>query len=137
MTLVIDASVACKWVLAESESEQARRLIESGELLIAPVIILAETANVFRRRLGLGEIKEAQAYGALASVRAAIDYLEPLNMLIDAAFDLSIRMNHPVYDCLYLALAQQRACTLVTADRKFANRAKALKLEQFVRLLTA
>ncbi len=137
MTLVIDASVACKWVLAESESEQARKLVESGEQLIAPAVILVETANVFRRRLRLGEISEAQARHALTNVRAVIYYLEPVETLIDAAFDLSIIMNHPVYDCLYLSLAQQQGCAMVTADRKLADRAVKIKLGKFVQLLSA
>ncbi len=137
MTLVIDASVACKWVLAESESEQARKLVESGEQLIAPAVILVETANVFRRRLRLGEISEAQARHALTNVRAVIYYLEPIETLIDAAFDLSIIMNHPVYDCLYLSLAQQQGCAMVTADRKLADRAVKIKLGKFVQLLSA
>ncbi|MEQ1890189.1 MAG: type II toxin-antitoxin system VapC family toxin [Alphaproteobacteria bacterium] len=137
MTLVVDASVACKWVLAEQGSGQARKLVESGEQLIAPAVLLVETANVFRRRLRLGEISEVQARHALTDVRAVIYYLEPVETLIDAAFDLSITMNHPVYDCLYLALAQQQDCEMVTADKKLASRATALKLGKFVRLLTA
>ncbi len=137
MMLVIDASVACKWVFAEVGSDQATLLIGSGEQLIAPAIILAETANVLRRRLQLGEIGETKARHGLSAIRAALDHLEPVETLIDMAFDLSIRMDHPVYDCLYLALAQQRVCKMVTADRKLADRAAKLKLGKFVQLLSA
>lgn len=136
MTLVVDASVACKWILAEEDSERARLLLESDEQLIAPVIILAEMANVFRRCLRLGEIDETQARYGLASIRVDIDHLEPLEGLVTAAFDLSILMNHPVYDCLYLALAQQQGCKMITADKKLAARALSLKLGKHVRLLS-
>lgn len=137
MTLVVDASVACKWILAEADSELARPLLESDEQLIAPVIILAEIANVLRRCIRLGEIGEAQARYGMASVRVEIDHLEPLEGLVDAAFDLSIRMNHPVYDCLYLALARQQGCKMITADKQLAARALSLKLGKFIRLLGA
>ena len=137
MTLVIDASVACKWVLEEPDSELAKTLLLSGKKLIAPAIILAETANVFSRRSRMGEMSQAQASNALAGVRVMINYLEPLDTLIDVALDLSIRMSHPIYDCLYLALAQLRDCMMVTADKKLADRAIKTKLGKFVRVLTA
>lgn len=54
--LVVDASVACKWVLEEEDSGQARMLIGTAGQLIAPTVILAETANVLRRRIQNGEI---------------------------------------------------------------------------------
>ncbi len=137
MTLVVDASVACKWVLAEADSAKARLLLRSDEQLIAPVVILAETANVLRRRTRLGEINEMKARRAFSGIRIAINHLEPLETLIDTAFDLSILMNHPVYDCLYLALAQQQGCKMITADKQLAARALSLKLGKFVRLLSA
>lgn len=37
-----------------------------------------------------------------------------------AALDLATRLDHPVYDCLYLALALDRGAALATADRRFA-----------------
>lgn len=39
---------------------------------------------------------------------------------IDAALQLAIDLNHPIYDCLYLALAIRLDTHVVTADRRFA-----------------
>jgi predicted nucleic acid-binding protein len=33
-------------------------------------------------------------------------------------------LDHPDYDCFYLALAEQRQATLVTADRRLLNRVR-------------
>ncbi len=137
MTLVVDASVACKWVLDEPDSELAHDLLISGEQLIAPAIILAEMANVFWHRSHMGEIDQTQASTALAGARVMINHLEPIDTLIEAALDLSIRLGHPIYDCLYLALAYSEGCVMVTADKRFTKRASAMKLTKFVRLLTA
>jgi predicted nucleic acid-binding protein len=38
--------------------------------------------------------------------------------LMHRALDLAIRLAHPVYDCVYLALAEQRNIPLVTADAR-------------------
>ena len=46
-------------------------------------------------------------------------------ILMERAYALANELGHSVYDCLYLALAEQEAATLVTADRKFYERVKA------------
>jgi predicted nucleic acid-binding protein len=37
-----------------------------------------------------------------------------------AALTLAVDLDHPAYDCTYLALALDRAAFVVTADRRFA-----------------
>jgi predicted nucleic acid-binding protein len=41
--------------------------------------------------------------------------------LLDRAFSLSLDLDHPIYDCLYLALALDTDARLVTADRRFTR----------------
>ena len=40
------------------------------------------------------------------------------------ALALACRLNHPVYDCLYLALARREAATLISADRRLRTLAE-------------
>jgi predicted nucleic acid-binding protein len=44
--------------------------------------------------------------------------LTPSLSLLDRAFDISIQARHNFYDCLYVALAEQEGCELLTADAK-------------------
>lgn len=44
--------------------------------------------------------------------------------LIVAAGRLAIDLDHPVYDCIYLALALQEGYPVVTADRRFHDAVK-------------
>jgi predicted nucleic acid-binding protein len=39
--------------------------------------------------------------------------------LLPAALDLAMSLDQTVYDCLYLALAEQHNSVMVTADRRF------------------
>lgn len=41
--------------------------------------------------------------------------------LVDHACRLSAEVNHPVYDCVYLALARQTGVPVITADLRFAG----------------
>jgi predicted nucleic acid-binding protein len=46
-------------------------------------------------------------------------------------------LDHPVYDCFYLALAQKEAAALVTADRRLVERVRATPWEGRVVALDA
>ena len=48
--------------------------------------------------------------------------VHPCAGLTAEAVGLSIRLQHPAYDCFYLALARRTGCPLVTADRRLVER---------------
>ena len=103
MRLVIDASVALKWVLQEPESEAAIRLRD--EDLIAPALWLIEAANALWRHARLGQITVDQALEQYAELLNAPVGSLPIEPHIGPALRLAIDIGHPIYDCLYLAVA--------------------------------
>ena len=54
----------------------------------------------------------------LADASDLVDRVEPDRHLQAEALALACHLDHPVYDCLYLALARREAATLITADRR-------------------
>ena len=117
MSIVIDASVALKWVFEEPGTEPALAL--RGEQLIAPAIWLAEGANALWRHVRLGEITAAEAFarmGELAEAPVATLSIEPH---VPHALRLATELSHPVYDCIYLALALDYDTHVITDDRRF------------------
>jgi len=61
--------------------------------------------------------------------RQALDLLmgsgldvRPSGPLVRRALVLAHRLKHPVYDCVYLALAQSEGAALVTADERLLAR---------------
>ena len=119
MTLVIDASVACKWFFEEPLSSEARALAETGETFSAPDLILVECANAAWRRVSGQTVPLAQAQAFLASLPQWFVSLVPSARLHARAFEMACQLDHPVYDCQYLALAEDEETRLVTADRAF------------------
>ena len=134
MTIVIDASVAVKWVLGESDSEAAVAL--RSENLIAPVLWLAEAANVLWRRARAGEISPEQAGTRLSELQNAPVASVPIEPHLERALALAMEIGHPVYDCLYLALALRHDTHVISADRRFTAAAGAAGLTDRVRLLS-
>ena len=47
-----------------------------------------------------------------------VDVIEPDRQLQAEALALACHLDHPVYDCVYLALARREAALLVTADKR-------------------
>ncbi|WP_299653982.1 type II toxin-antitoxin system VapC family toxin [uncultured Jannaschia sp.] len=118
--IVIDASVAIKWVVGEEGSEDAVRLI-GGPRLSAPDLLMSECANILWKKVRRGELTRNEALLAIdLLVRADIE-LAPTRALASAAMALSLDLDHPAYDCMYLALAVARGDVFVTADRRFVH----------------
>ena len=95
MKYVLDSSVALKWALTEPDSAKAIKLREDYRNgiheLIAPDFFPIETAHALTRAL------------------------------MPRAFDLSSKMRIGVYDCLYVALAEQERCRVATSDQRLLN----------------
>jgi len=117
VSVVIDASVALKWVLDEPGTEAADALLD--EELIAPSLWLLEAANALWRRTQRGEINNEEAKERLAELCNAPVMTTRIEDDLLAAADLATMLDHPVYDCLYLALAIRENTYVVTADSRF------------------
>ena len=118
MRIVVDASVAVKWVLNEPRTEAALALRD--EQLIAPALWLAEAANALWRHVRLAEMTSDEAFtrmDELGNAPVASFAIEPH---VARALEIATQINHPVYDCFYLALALREGIMLVTDDRRFA-----------------
>ena len=116
--LVLDASVAAKVFITEPGSDAARALIATDDWVIAPDFVLAELANVAVKRLRRGDISRVVAEEMVAASRSAFDETVPAETLASRAFVLAADCGLSTYDALYVALAERRACELVTADAK-------------------
>jgi predicted nucleic acid-binding protein len=141
-TLVIDASVAVKWVVEEQGTPEALALRQRAKL-IAPELLVAECANILWKKVQRDELSKEEALLAARLLQGAEIELLPTRSSLEAATRLAIELDHPAYDCLYLALAIERDCLFVTADERFlrklgqvrqrALRGKAISLAQAAR----
>lgn len=122
MKFVLDASVAGKWLLPEADSDKARWLFErwnKGQLeLIAPALLVAEIASMLWKRVARDFIPAREAIRLFQEFFEIGLALAPIETLAGVALELSIKHRHPFYDCLYVALAVENRCDLLTADER-------------------
>lgn len=126
MTLIIDASVAVLWTLQQAGSDRAAALSRETSL-IAPSIILAEIGNAIWKAVRRGDLPSTEAATAIEIASGPLDLLIPSEELHRRALEIAIDLDHPIYDCFYLALAERERCPLVTADERLLKAVKKLK----------
>ena len=117
MTLVIDASIAAKWFVAEDGREQALQVLDLPGRQ-APDLIVAEVANVVWKKAVRGQVTDAQARAICAALPRYFETLHPSEALVESAIGIGLALRHPVYDCLYLACAMRLGTRLVTAHQR-------------------
>lgn len=123
MTLVVDASVALKWFIGdEPNSAEAFALVRDGIRMIAPDIAIAEVCNAAWRLAHLSQIEPVEATEIAAIVPRFFAELVGTADLAVRAVVIARQLDHPVYDCLYLALAEARQLRLITADARFLQK---------------
>ena len=127
--VVVDASLAIKWVLNEPYAEEALALASewaAAEIRpVAPCLLLAEATNVLHRRAVLGHISPSQAKQLLSGLlNMGIEVRESPQIHL-RALELAQELQTPaVYDAHYLALSDILECDLWTADERFFNSVK-------------
>ena len=129
MAVVVDASLAVKWVVPEDDSEQALLLLDSWQVgvqrLLAPPLFKAEVTNVLHQKVLQGVLGRDDALEADDTLLSLVGVLDPNGLYTRAltlASELQLRWT---YDALYLALAEAQGCEMWTADRRFVRSVQA------------
>lgn len=122
--IVVDASVlANALVYADERGQKSRAVLGRDPEWAAPEQWKAEVLSVLRGLTLGGKISASIAERGLARIpRLGIDHV-PLDPLLPRMWQLSAAISG--YDAAYVALAEARDLTLVTADAKLARAATA------------
>ena len=132
MTLVIDASVALKWVIDEPGSEKADILLNAA--MIAPDLFQAEIGHVLTRHVRRTRLSAEQARSGFSEIMSRVALL-PMRALGEVALEISLALRHSMHDCYYLAAAEASGRPLVTADAVFVAKLRGMGRGELVYLL--
>ncbi len=128
--IVIDASVAVKWVVAEKGTTEALALLDGGSLS-APDLLIPECANILWKKVRRSELETDEAIMAARLLQRSDVEIVPTRSLMEEALKLSIDLDHAAYDCIYLSLALEKDWRFVTADERLKRKIGQLKDPRF------
>jgi len=134
--IVVDASVAVKWFLKEEHSDCAITLTTLNIKLVGPALAQYEVAGAFIRACRRQDIDAQTAAECrdqwLRSVSTNVMRLEGDDRDIVRGSELAVSLQHPLSDCIYLAMAERLDIPLITADAIFHEKAKVKHHSLFV-----
>src|SRR6516162_10175332 len=114
MKFVLDSSVAVKWAIPEIDSDRAVRFrdefVRRTHDLIAPDFFPIEIAHALTRAERQGRITGQQVEQSLLDLVHTLPELHPWFPILPDAVSLSLKKRIGIYDCLYIALAEQEKC---------------------------
>jgi predicted nucleic acid-binding protein len=128
MNVVVDASVAVNWFVAESKSRarQASTLLAGRYRRIAPDVAIAESLGALWRGVRRGDVTVDQGMQASTSVAGFFESLVMTDKVAGRAFRLAVDHQHPFYDCMYVALAESLGARLATFDERMKKLARSV-----------
>jgi predicted nucleic acid-binding protein len=128
--IVVDASLGAKWFLDEAGSQEATELLVSQRRQIAaPDLFGIEVASALVRESNIRKEEAAHFSWGLARLGAlldsgAVNLMRTDNQALASAASTAIDIGHPLKDCIYLILAMELDCELMTCDARFAKKAR-------------
>jgi predicted nucleic acid-binding protein len=128
--IVVDASLGVKWFLNETGSQAAIDILaaEFGTIAAPDLFGIEVAATLVReanaRKDSASEMRLAIRRLANLFDSFAVELFPTIPESLVTATSLALDLGHPLKDCLYLALAMELDCDLVTCDARFAAKAK-------------
>ena len=118
--VVVDSCVVAKWILPESDSADAIRVLSEVTVAGGRVIVLdlafAEVANAIWKRVHRGLLTASEADDFLHDLESLPVEVEPSRRLLAQAFEIAKRFDRSVYDALFVAAARDLGLRGVTSD---------------------
>ena len=124
MAVVLDSSVATQIVLGSADGRAMQSFIMEGEEVFAPDLLQIECANGFWKYVHANKLSVAQANEYYQDAIGLVSRYVRQNDLMDEVLATAAKLDHSVYDIIYLVLARRMVATLMTLDRKLIELCK-------------
>jgi predicted nucleic acid-binding protein len=133
--VVMDASVLIKLYIRELGSADAEQAVKAADLILAPDLLLPETANVIWKYVRRGELAPVDANAILDDILQMPIRITPSLELIEVALRIAVETDRTIYDSLYIALAMHANAILISADERLVNALATTRYASLIQLV--
>jgi predicted nucleic acid-binding protein len=126
MSVIFDGCIVIKWFFDEEMSSKARSLGRSTDKTIAPSLILPEVSNAVWKRLSKSIVSTQEAQEICDTLPELFRELVRIEELQKRASEIMVALVHPIYDCIYLALAEREKLPLISVDQRLIDAGRRL-----------
>ncbi|MCS7136979.1 MAG: type II toxin-antitoxin system VapC family toxin [Candidatus Caldarchaeum sp.] len=128
---VIDSSAVVKYVCREEGWEKVQKHLATGCVTVD--LTFKELSNALWKRVVRGEINTERALQIIETFgEGKLVRIYPQSKLMTKAFKISVEKQIPVYDSIFIALAEQLDAPLVTSDETQAMKAEEIGVTAFL-----
>lgn len=119
---IVDANVALAWSMPSPLSAVALALLSKPGKLQAPGLLTHEVTNAVWVMIHRGLFPAAQGEAIRADALSPVSLMNDDHRLATRALDIAVQLDHPAYDCFYIAAAELEDTVFITADRRLLAR---------------
>ncbi|WP_445664573.1 type II toxin-antitoxin system VapC family toxin [Fodinibius sp. AD559] len=132
MSLVIDCSVAAKWLFLEEGSSKAESILKELSFFFVPDLFVVEIDTVISKKVRQREISSEEAFQKIVE-RKKLPY-QTLNYtdISKLALEISVSLPLTLYDATYIATAIEKHAVVYTADQRLVNSVSKSSLNKYV-----
>ena len=127
--IVLDASAGVAIAANQPAGLMLEPSLVAAGIVCAPGLYRVEVASAAWKHVRAGLASQDTALALHARAVELVDTFFDDTALVRAALLEAIRLNHPVYDMVYLALARRTGASLCTLDRRLTKIAGQIGLE--------
>jgi predicted nucleic acid-binding protein len=124
--MIIDTNVLIQFYFSDDESKLIPYLRHSYH---APAFIKIELLNVLRKAHFLNQIKIEKIDEIYNSAISLIEEFHDNDAILDLARSISFKLNHPIYDCLFLSLSLKLDLPFLSSDTRLLIKAQSIGIE--------
>lgn len=121
MIVVLDTSAGVDLILHGKHSNEIKKLLNYCSKVITSDLYKAETTNVFLKYVKADLISKRDAVTCINFSQSLIDEYYNISEFSIECLNEALRLDHSIYDMLYLTLAKRSGGVLLTVDKKLSK----------------
>jgi predicted nucleic acid-binding protein len=124
MIITLDVSAAIELVMGLPKQSIIKSELENADLIISPSLYIYEASNAMWKYNKIKNYPENIIMHKIRHTLELIDQFVDANDIYEEAISMSCKIDHPVYDTMYLITCRRKNGYIMSLDSRLVKAAK-------------